>query len=109
MQASDALLPSALAQSSDDNGYAHSYILLELSRHIGVFVLGRHIGLHPTWNYLTFKQSCKSFNPKNHSSDNLHMLGIFTNHGQKHQKWQRDCFPALAGQAVPRNDELIDK
>ncbi len=37
-----------------------------------VFILlGRHTGLRPTWNYLTFKQSCKSFNPKNHSSDNV--------------------------------------
>ena len=32
---------------------------------------GRHMGLRPTWNYLTFKQSFKSFNPKNHSSDNI--------------------------------------
>jgi hypothetical protein len=36
-----------------------------------VFFWGRHIGLRPTWNYLTFKHSCKSFNPKNHSSDNF--------------------------------------
>jgi hypothetical protein len=80
-----------------------------MSLHVYLCFWGKHIGLRPTWNYLTFKQSCKSFNPKNHSSDNLPVVGIFSNHGQKHQKWQRDCFLALAGQAVPRNDELLDK
>jgi hypothetical protein len=51
---------------------------LYVSKRLFVFFWGRHIGLHPTWNYLIFKQSCKSFNPKNHSSNNLREENAFT-------------------------------